>query len=233
MFTVERIKTFIGDSDGAVTVDWVVLSAGVIGLGVAATTAIESGLTTATGNVAAALADDGSFTPVTAGLVNPIDYSAGSSRLYAFRWASELSFQTEMEFSSEDEGILFEFGGAGIGSILYQHDGVLYLQAGAASGTGEGPGRGEAAWTVEDGPAVIEGVMDASQGLTLYVNGEAVDTSEFQASMLIGSDAGAVGEGYNSIPVNRGGFVRTDGHPSVDTIQFFQNQTPDDYSAAS
>lgn len=43
------IKKFRKDEDGAVTVDWVVLTAAVVGLGVAAFTAVEtatSGLTT-------------------------------------------------------------------------------------------------------------------------------------------------------------------------------------------
>ena len=233
MFTVERIKTFIGDADGAVTVDWVVLSAGVIGLGVAATTALESGLSTATGNVVAALADDGSVTPVTAGLTDPLTYTTGGTPIRGFLRAQEVSFQTEFDLSAEDEGIIFEFGGVGIGTILYQYDGALYLQSGAGSATGESLWRGEASWVVEDGPAVIEGVMDASQGLTLYVNGEAVDSSQFSNSMLAGGDYGNVGEGWNSLPVNRGGFGVADGHPAVDSVQFFSGQTPEGYATAS
>jgi len=37
------IRSFEGDEDGAVTVDWVVLTAAVVGLGVAALAAIRSG----------------------------------------------------------------------------------------------------------------------------------------------------------------------------------------------
>ncbi len=36
-------RSFGGDQDGAVTVDWVVLTAAVVGLGVAALSAIRSG----------------------------------------------------------------------------------------------------------------------------------------------------------------------------------------------
>ena len=46
------IKNFRNDEDGAVTVDWVVLTAAVVGLAVAAYTSIETGataLTSATG----------------------------------------------------------------------------------------------------------------------------------------------------------------------------------------
>ncbi len=48
-------KSFKNDEAGAVTVDWVVLTAAVVGLGVAAGGAISGGLTTATGNVTSAL----------------------------------------------------------------------------------------------------------------------------------------------------------------------------------
>lgn len=49
------IKNFRKDEDGAVTVDWVVLTAAVVALGGAAYTSIESGATTITGNIATAL----------------------------------------------------------------------------------------------------------------------------------------------------------------------------------
>ncbi len=42
------IKNFRKDEDGAVTVDWVVLTAAVVGLAVAAYTSIETGATTLT-----------------------------------------------------------------------------------------------------------------------------------------------------------------------------------------
>jgi Flp pilus assembly pilin Flp len=43
------IKNFRNDEDGAVTVDWVVLTAAVVGLAVAAYSSIESGATALTG----------------------------------------------------------------------------------------------------------------------------------------------------------------------------------------
>ncbi|WP_370287210.1 hypothetical protein [Pseudooceanicola nanhaiensis] len=45
------IKNFRKDEAGAVTVDWVVLTAAVVGLSAAAYTSIKSGATTLTGNV--------------------------------------------------------------------------------------------------------------------------------------------------------------------------------------
>ncbi len=45
---IKFIKNFRKDEDGAVTVDWVVLTAAVVGLAVAAYSAIESGATNLT-----------------------------------------------------------------------------------------------------------------------------------------------------------------------------------------
>mgnify|MGYP006276051455 FL=1 len=56
------LKTFRKDEDGAVTVDWVVLTAAVVGLAIAAYTAIEtnaSDLITAAGDAVAAEDDFG------------------------------------------------------------------------------------------------------------------------------------------------------------------------------
>ena len=44
-------KKFNEEEEGAVTVDWVVLTAAVVGLGVAALAAVKSGTTTLTGKI--------------------------------------------------------------------------------------------------------------------------------------------------------------------------------------
>ena len=49
------IKKFRRQEEGAVTVDWVVLTAAVIGLGVAALTAVSTGTSTLTGKISASL----------------------------------------------------------------------------------------------------------------------------------------------------------------------------------
>ncbi|WP_298910602.1 hypothetical protein [uncultured Aliiroseovarius sp.] len=41
----EMIKTFKADEDGAVTVDWVVLTAAIVGLGIAVLTSVSGGTT--------------------------------------------------------------------------------------------------------------------------------------------------------------------------------------------
>ncbi len=57
---IKFIKNFRKDEDGAVTVDWVVLTAAVVALAGAAYTSIESGTETLTGNIATEL---GTFAP--------------------------------------------------------------------------------------------------------------------------------------------------------------------------
>jgi Flp pilus assembly pilin Flp len=47
---MKLIKNFNNDESGAVTVDWVVLTAAVVGLAVAAYTSIETGATKLTGD---------------------------------------------------------------------------------------------------------------------------------------------------------------------------------------
>ena len=49
---IKLIKNFRKDEDGAVTVDWVVLTAAVVGLAVAAYTSIETGVSGLTANTA-------------------------------------------------------------------------------------------------------------------------------------------------------------------------------------
>ena len=45
------IKTFHADEDGAVTVDWVVLTAAVVGLGIAVLTSVSNGAETMASNI--------------------------------------------------------------------------------------------------------------------------------------------------------------------------------------
>ena len=48
-------KVFAKDEDGAVTVDWVVLTAAIVGIAIAVAATIEGGLQTAAGNINAGL----------------------------------------------------------------------------------------------------------------------------------------------------------------------------------
>ena len=54
-------KTFSRDEDGAVTVDWVVLTAAVVGLAIAAYTAIETNANTLITAAGTAVADENDF----------------------------------------------------------------------------------------------------------------------------------------------------------------------------
>jgi len=49
---IDFIKNFRADEDGAVTVDWVVLTAAVVGLGIAGVAAVRGSVDTLAGNIA-------------------------------------------------------------------------------------------------------------------------------------------------------------------------------------
>lgn len=49
------IKNFRRDEDGAVTVDWVVLTAAIVGLGIAVMTTVGGGVTDLSGDIASDL----------------------------------------------------------------------------------------------------------------------------------------------------------------------------------
>lgn len=48
---IRFLKTFQRDEDGAITVDWVVLCAAIVGLALVTITAMQTGALTLTGNV--------------------------------------------------------------------------------------------------------------------------------------------------------------------------------------
>lgn len=58
---IKFIKSFRNDEDGAVTVDWVVLTAAVVGLAIAAYTAIETNATTLVNAAGGAVAAENDF----------------------------------------------------------------------------------------------------------------------------------------------------------------------------
>jgi Flp pilus assembly pilin Flp len=55
MNQLEIIKSFVRDETGAVTVDWVVLTAGIVGLGIIVTTKIGTGVVTVGTNITTAV----------------------------------------------------------------------------------------------------------------------------------------------------------------------------------
>ncbi|MEZ5722471.1 MAG: hypothetical protein R3D59_13140 [Paracoccaceae bacterium] len=66
MKIVNLIKTFTRDEDGAVTVDWVVLTAAIVGLGIAVLTSVSGGTTSLADKISGELAD-----------MEPADYLEG------------------------------------------------------------------------------------------------------------------------------------------------------------
>ncbi|MEM7076207.1 MAG: hypothetical protein AAGA28_14210 [Pseudomonadota bacterium] len=64
---IKFFKNFAKDEDGAVTVDWVVLTAAVVGLGIAGVTTVQGGVSSLAGtissDVAATSTGTGTTTP--------------------------------------------------------------------------------------------------------------------------------------------------------------------------
>ena len=57
-----NIKNFAADESGAVTVDWVVLTAAIVGLGIAVVTSVRTGVTTLGTNISNSLTTTGAVT---------------------------------------------------------------------------------------------------------------------------------------------------------------------------
>ncbi|MGB3555337.1 MAG: hypothetical protein WBA25_11920 [Jannaschia sp.] len=57
---LKAIKTFSADKSGAVTIDWVVLTAALVGLGLAVMGVVSGGVETMTNNIEDTLANPGS-----------------------------------------------------------------------------------------------------------------------------------------------------------------------------
>ncbi|MCK8484773.1 hypothetical protein MUY21_12060 [Aliiroseovarius sp. S2029] len=53
----DLIKTFQADEDGAVTVDWVVLTAAIVGLGIAVLTSVSGGTKSLAGKISSSLSN--------------------------------------------------------------------------------------------------------------------------------------------------------------------------------
>ncbi len=54
---INFIKNFRADEDGAVTVDWVVLTAAVVGLGIAGVAAVKGGVDSLAGKIESGMTD--------------------------------------------------------------------------------------------------------------------------------------------------------------------------------
>jgi len=65
------MKTFTTDESGAVTVDWVVLTAAIVGLGIAVLTAVAGSIGNVTDAIAADLEEADGFSEITIGGTAP------------------------------------------------------------------------------------------------------------------------------------------------------------------
>jgi Flp pilus assembly pilin Flp len=64
------IKTFVANESGAVTVDWVVLTAAIVGLGLAVVTSVRSGVTSLGSSISGSLSSASVATLGTLGVSN-------------------------------------------------------------------------------------------------------------------------------------------------------------------
>ena len=60
-----NIKNFAADESGAVTVDWVVLTAAIVGLGIAVVASVRGGVTTMGENISSALTSESAISAIT------------------------------------------------------------------------------------------------------------------------------------------------------------------------
>jgi len=60
---IKFIKNFRKDEEGAVTVDWVVLTAAIVGLGVAGVTTVSGGVNSLAGNISSGVSGQSVGTP--------------------------------------------------------------------------------------------------------------------------------------------------------------------------
>jgi Flp pilus assembly pilin Flp len=111
---------FLSDESGATTVDWTVLSAGVVGMGLAVMMLVSRGVGDASDAIASTMADlvDTAFTAVTAGLTPTDVWSDPNASFNDLRNTQRFSFAAVIDFSTEDEGIIFETGGGVLGTVL-------------------------------------------------------------------------------------------------------------------
>lgn len=237
------MQGFFADEAGAVGTDWIVLAAAVTGMGLAVASMTSGGLQDASGDISGGMqsameigdtdedseGDGTEFVAATADLSATDVWDDPNANSKELSNVDQFSFSTVIDFTSDSNGIIFETGASGYGTVLYQHDGVLYLQAGRGNGYGEAADRGEASWQVAEGTATVEGSLNADGGLALIINGETVDQSSFTASKLAGGNAGSVAGSNSGVARNRGGYDRNDaGHPGVSSVTFFEDQTTGD-----
>lgn len=97
--TLNGWNSFLTDEAGAVTVDWVVLSAAVVGLGVASVAAVRTGTSALAGDISTGLSSASVATLDELGTDGACDWVCAYT---AFLWAEEPGF-TEEEFGGTIE----------------------------------------------------------------------------------------------------------------------------------
>ena len=157
--------------------------------------------------------------PVTQGMTLTEAWTTRGTAYSTLGNTTSASVRVDATISNIDDGVLMEAGGSGQGTILYVYSGVLYFQCGDGSAYGTASDRAEVSYTLPTGEFryIIEWSADTSNAV-LYVNGLLVGSQTFSDDRLAGSDDGTVGEIWNSVVVNRGGWVPGDLGTYTNTI---------------
>jgi Flp pilus assembly pilin Flp len=110
-----RIRNFLSDESGAVAVDWVVITAGITGMGLAVIATASGGLEDLSGEIRTTLGEqmEAVVALATAGLTATAIWNDPTNSTRDFANIDELSFVTEVDFTTDAEGIIFEFGATG------------------------------------------------------------------------------------------------------------------------
>ena len=176
--------------------------------------------------------EQAAFSPVTTLMTLTESWTTSGTSYSTLDNTTSASVRVDATISNTDDGVLMEAGGTGAGVILYVYDGVLYFQCGSGAAYGTGSTTAEVSYTLPTGEFdyVIEWSADTSNAV-LYVNGLEVDSQTYFNSVLTGSDHGTVGEIWNSVAANRGGWVTGDLGTYTNTItkcDIFNNQITSD-----
>jgi hypothetical protein len=109
----------------------------------------------------------------------------------------ECSFQLTFQMNTGDEGIIWETGGGGDGSILYVYNGDLYWDSADGTILGDNPSSGNVEIiypSITGGTCRAEVSFSVNGGKTaLYINGTLVDVKSAGFSRIGGSNKGGIG----------------------------------------
>lgn len=224
---------FLKNEDGAVTVDWVVLSAAVVGLGIAAATTVQNGMSGASGtltsNVSYNVCIESMPVSITDCFTGTATTNAVGGDLAITNMGQQIAFGVDIDLSAGD-GIIFERG-ANRGFLVYQDGNELVMQVTTANDTNEYKTVKYQIPAGMTGPQRVEGTFATTENgqgsFELFVNGRSVGKETFVGNdKLADGGSSSIGDNLgktNTILNNDAGFTTDDGngHPGFTQVDFF------------